>query len=238
MPSALHGLAYGKHISLKNTQGETVLDLIFGRYDQELERSYVRFAGDNRVYTSTAFLYLDADWKTWCKRQLFEHGFEQFLQFEFDAFADKPFRELNRYSLNAKTFQWEYRKKTINTAHIKEYSEYLSSVKFNDAIPLDSNNLTLLESLGMTFEAGKIKSAPTQHRMLCRDNCIYTVYVSNMFIDKMRPSDSQEQRYLIIAIQPGQNTSASYTYRCERFAFSVDHHFLDVINQTPDIFTR
>ncbi len=238
IPSALHSLAFGKHITLKNKYGDTVLDLIFGRYDQELERSYVRFAGDDRVYTSTAYLYLDADWKTWTKRPVFEHSFEQCLTFEFQAFSDKPFRTKNLYSLNPKTFQWEYRQDSINTAHIKEYSEYLTSIKFNDALPINTDTIPLLEKHGMTFDQTTIQSAPTQHRVHCRDESVYDIYVSDTFLDASRPSDEQEQQYLIIKLTPGSNSSESYRYRCQHFAFVVDHHFLEVIDQTPAIFIR
>lgn len=221
--------AYGQRIVLRDQQDHVVVDLIFGRYDPLLKRSFVRHAGDSNVYSTPAYVYLQADWLGWVKRKIIEHQLNQIDRFVIQAFAGKASQEQVTFSYNRKLNTWTCGTQTINQQLLRQYVDYLVSVQLYDVLPLNEETLQRMAAHGMQVDGQRMVDAVTRHAISCADGSHYEIFISNAF----DYSDRFKAQYLYVRRQAGDNASSGYQHRYEHFTFLVSEEELEPLLIVP-----
>ena len=221
---ALNSHSYGQAICLKNKNGDVLVDLIFGRYDQDLERSYVRHRGDDTVYTTAAFLYLEAHWSGWIQRKVLPVQTSDIVAATIQGFADKPFQTDNTFLLNPDTQYWTYQNNKITTLAMRTYLEDLTELKIKHIHPLDQQAPQTFSHYGFEWKDGRIHAAPIRFTLHTISDINLTIFVSKRI---------NQHHLLYVAVENEQQLSANYRRRLQGFLYTVDAEPIARLQKIP-----
>ena len=226
---AINSHSYGQVICLKDINGEVLIDLVFGRYDQDLERSFVRHRGDDTVYTTTAFLYLEAHWSGWIQRKVLPVEVSDLSSVRIQGFADKPFQTKNTFTLNQQTQYWTHQGHTITKLAMKTYIEDLTELKIQQIFALDEALIQALGDTGFEWQQGYITGAPTQHSLTTASGATFDIYISKQMGERFLV-------YVSITADTAKNLSSNYRARLQNFVFAVDVQAVERLHKIPASF--
>ena len=227
--NAVNSQSYGQCIQLKDKHGNILVDLIFGRYDQDLERSFVRQRGDDSVYTTTAFLYLEAHWSGWIQRKLLPISINDMQQAHIQGFSDKPYQTNNAFTFDNQTNTWQLKSKRISPLLMRPYLEDITESKIQGIYSLQTGGLRNLAKTGFTWEDNRITKAPITHSVHGKNGVIFTLYISHRIGNK---------HIVFVDTKNAEQLSSNYQRRLKHFAFSINADPIERLQHVPKEFLR